>query len=88
MFFFFFFLSPVGQLILWRLDRSQQRAAGSLLALADLQRRSGGHLKHFPHAVLGLGRALQVAKCTDPAGHVFAVLYLHRLLRGWIRDGD
>lgn len=62
-------------------SRSQQRAAASLLALANLQRRSSGHLEHFPDAVLGLGRALQVAKSADPAGHVSAFFRFHRLLR-------
>lgn len=36
----------------------KQRAARPLLALAHLQRRSGGHLENFPHAVLALGGAL------------------------------
>lgn len=66
--------------------RSQQLAAAFLLRLADLQRRPGGHLEHFPHAVLGLGRALQIAKSTDSAGHVFAFFRPHRLLWGWKRN--
>lgn len=60
---------------------SQQLAAPPVLALADLQGGSGGHLKHFPHAVLGLGRALQVAHSADPVGHVSALLRLYWLLQ-------
>lgn len=82
MFLFVFFSPPIGQLILLCLDCSQHPAAVPLLALAHLQRRSSGHLEHFPHAVLGLGRALQVSKSADPAGHVSAFLWLHWLLRG------
>lgn len=59
---------------------SQQLAATSLLAFADLQRRSGGHLKHLPHAVLGLGGTLQVAEGTDAVGHVSGLVGLHWLL--------
>lgn len=72
---------PIGQMILWCLDCSQQCAATSLLALAHLQRCSGSHLEHFPHAVLGLGRALQVPESTDPVGHVSAFFRLHGFLR-------
>lgn len=59
---------------------SQHRAPVPVLALAHLQRRSGGHLKHIPNAILGLGRALQVSKSVDPAGHVPPFLRLYRLL--------
>lgn len=78
--------TPIDQLILWRLDSSQQRAATLLLALAHLQSRSGGHLENFPHAILRLGRALQVTKGADPAGHLSAILCLHRLLHCLVRD--
>lgn len=59
---------------------SQKLAGASFLALADLQRRSGGHLKHLSHTVLSLGRALEVTESTDAVGHVSALLRLHRLL--------
>ena len=63
-------------------DCSQHRASASVFAFAHLQRRSGGHLKHIPNAILGLGRALQVSKSIDAAGHVSAFLRLDRLLCG------
>lgn len=61
---------------------SQHRASVSVFAFAHLQRRSGGHLKHIPDTILGLGGALQVSESIDPAGHVSAFLRLHRLLCG------
>lgn len=66
----------------------QQRTARPLLALAHLQRRSGGHLENFPHAVLGLGGALQVSESADPAGHVAAFLCLDGFLRGQVTGGQ
>lgn len=68
--------------------RSQQLAAAFLLRLADLQRRPGGHLEHLPHAVLGLSGALHVAEGRDPAGHVPALLRLHRLLSDEETNGE
>lgn len=65
--------------------RLQQEAFIALLAPPGLQRRPCGHLKHLPYAVLSLGGALHVAKCTDPVGHVPAFLWLNRLL--WMRTG-
>lgn len=62
-------------------DCSQHRALASVFAFAHLQRRPGGHLKHIPNTILGLGGALQVSESIDPAGHVSAFLRLHRLLR-------
>lgn len=77
------FLFPLVLLVGWASRAAlQQRAARPLLALAHLQRRSGGHLEYFPHAVLGLGGALQVAEGADPAGHVAAFLALNGFLRG------
>lgn len=58
----------------------QHHTSVVLLAAADLQRRPGGHLEHFPHAVLGLGGTLHVAEGSDPRGHVPAFLRLNRLL--------
>lgn len=63
-------------------DCSQHRAFGSSFAFAHLQRRPGGHLKHIPHPVLGLGGALQVSESVDVVGHYSGFLRLHRLLRG------
>lgn len=62
--------------------RSQHRAFAFFSAFAHLQRRPGGHLKHIPDPVLGLGGALQVSESVDPVGRVSAFLRLHRLLRG------
>ena len=45
-----------------------------------LQCRSGGSLKHLPHALLALGRALEVGKGVDLLGHGPAFLWLDRLL--------
>ena len=59
---------------------SQQEASTPLLALAHLQRRPCGHLEDVTHAILGLGRALQVAEGADAVGHIPALLWLHRLL--------
>lgn len=60
---------------------SQQLAAPPVLALADLQSCPGGHLKNLPHAILGLGGALQVANGADPVGHVSALFGFNRLLQ-------
>lgn len=66
---------------------SQQRAAPALLVLADLQARTCGHLKDLPHALLGLGRALEVAEGIDPVGHVSPLFWLHRLLGSNKKEG-
>lgn len=63
-------------------DCSQHRASIFFSVFAHLQRRPGGHLKHIPDPVLGLGGALQVSESAYPAGHISAFLRLHRLLRG------
>lgn len=58
----------------------QHHTSVVLLAAADLQRRPGGHLEHFPHTILGLSRTLHVAEGSDPRGHVPTFLWLNRLL--------
>lgn len=63
-------------------DCSQHRAFAFAFVFAHLQRCPGGHLKHIPDTILGLGGALQVSESADPAGHVSAFLRLRRLLRG------
>lgn len=85
----FAFFRPIGR-VDFRAARAalEQRAARLLLALAHLQRRSGGHLENFPHAVLGLGGALQVSEGADPAGHVPAFFRLHGFLRGQVTGGQ
>ena len=50
------------------------------LILANLEASPSGHLKYLPHPLLGLGRALEVAKGTDPVCHVPALLGSHGLL--------
>ncbi len=60
---------------------SQQQAPAPLLPLADLQRRPGGHFKYFPHAVLSLSGAFQVAKGANAVGHVPALLRFNWLLQ-------
>lgn len=52
----------------------QQDTFTALLSPPGLQRGPGGHLKHFPHPVLGLCRTLHVSKGTDPVGHVPPIL--------------
>lgn len=63
----------------------QQQAPAPLLPLADLQRRPGGHFEYFPHALLSLGRAFQVAEGANTVGHVSALLRFNRLLQNrWV----
>lgn len=60
---------------------SQQQAPAPLLPLADLQRRPGGHFEYFPHALLSLSGAFQVAKGANAVGHVPALLWFNWLLQ-------
>ena len=46
-----------------------QHCAPILFLLLDLKCGSGGGFKHFPHSLLGLGRALEVAKGIDLLSH-------------------
>lgn len=72
---------PIGRLD-FRAALQQRAARPLLLALAHLQRRSGGHLENVPHAVLGLGGALQVSESADPVGHIAGIIHLDGFLRG------
>lgn len=58
----------------------QQKTFGATLAPPGHQRRPGGHLKHFPHAVLCFRGALHVSEGTDLVHHVATLLWLHRFL--------
>lgn len=59
---------------------SKNGAAPPALILADLEASPSGHLKYLPHPILGLGRALKVAKGTDAIRHVPAFLRSNGLL--------
>jgi len=52
----------------------------SLLLFLVLEGGPGGRLEHLPHALLALGRALEVGEGVDLLGHGAPLLGLHRLL--------